>query len=74
MWRNTARDWPALNEQVIGIVRGGNVSWWTRTDDGWYVSDVQGKVGHRDAMRATESKGPCVWTHAPKLGEFPGET
>lgn len=70
MWRNEATDWPAINEQVIGVVRrdGGydEVAWWTRTIDGWYVSEYRGNRGHRDAATTSESKGPDAWIHAPR--------
>lgn len=68
MFRNPEREWPSIDEQVIGIlfVEGGfdELAWWTRTNDGWYVSDTFGNLGHRDAMTKEESKGPHLWTHA----------
>jgi len=70
VWRSTDRDWPAQNEQVVGLIErdGGfdEIAWWTRTDDGWYVSDTRGTVGHRDAMTAEQSRGPHWWQHAPR--------
>jgi hypothetical protein len=72
MWRNADRDWPDLGVQVIGIISRdgyGDLAWWTRTDDGWYVSDKNGSLGHRDAMTRDASGGPSVWCHAPKIGK-----
>lgn len=68
MWTTQSRLLPALDEQVIGIdaVDGDTVSWWTRTEDGWYVSTSRGNIGHRDSMRAENSVGPSLWTHAPR--------
>lgn len=69
MWRSGATDWPSLGQTVIGIMEREDgfdeVSWWTRTEDGWYVSDVRGNLGHRDAFRPAESEGPTWWSHAP---------
>ena len=70
MWMDERREWPRTNVQVVGIVTRDDghdeVAWWTRTDDGWYVSDMRGTVGHRDAMTAEQSRGPHWWQHAPK--------
>ncbi len=69
MWTTPEHTLPALDEQVIGIsadIYGGEVAWWTRTTDGWYVSEKRGQVGHRDAMTKERSKGPDLWTHAPR--------
>lgn len=70
MFRPTANEWPAQDEQVIGIVlRDGGadeVAWWTRTSDGWYVSDTFGNLGHRDAFTKDDSQGPDLWTSAHK--------
>lgn len=69
MWRETDREWPAWDDQVVGVVvRDGGfdeLGWWTRTSDGWYVSDTRGNLGNRDAMRKEDSKGPHLWCHAP---------
>ena len=58
---------PAINVQVVGIEPGkhAGVAWWTRTHDGWYVSQAQGTLGNRDASRVENSRGPAFWTHAP---------
>lgn len=69
MWNCTDRIWPDIDTQVIGIVRRDGfdeVAWWTRTNDGWYVSETSGNVGHRDAMCRDDSKGPHQWCHAPR--------
>ena len=60
MWHSRNRDLPEMDVQVIGIDDDGDVSLWTRTSDGWYVSDKRSWVGHRDV------RGPAVWTHIPK--------
>lgn len=69
MWLSPDRDLPALEVQVVGIVAVEDgfdvVAWWTRTTDGWYVSDTLGNLGHRDAMTAAESVGPTWWQHPP---------
>lgn len=73
MWRREQTDWPAIDEQVIGIIERPDqfdeVAWWTRTTDGWYVSECRGNLGHRDAATRSESRGPDLWCHAPKPGE-----
>ena len=61
MWHTQKRDLPALDTQVIGIDDDGDVALWTRTEDGWYVSERRSNVGHRD------DRGPALWTHIPKL-------
>lgn len=70
MWRNADRDWPDLGVQVVGISRSEgyeDLAFWTRTDDGWYVSDKNGSLGNRDAVTKERSRGPSVWCHAPKI-------
>jgi hypothetical protein len=69
MWNDERREWPAVGVQVAGVIyRDGGfdeLAWWTRTADGWYVSETRGNLGHRDAMTADESKGPDIWCHVP---------
>jgi len=70
MWRDTDREWPDIGVQVVGIIRQhgyDDVAWWTRTEDGWYVSQSRGSVGHQDAITKDDSTGPHVWCHAPKI-------
>lgn len=70
MWRSGQRDWPNVNTQVIGVVErvDGNdeVAWWTRTEDGWYVSNTKGNRGQLGADEKTRSQGPDWWQHAPR--------
>ena len=70
MWLNPRRDLPDIGAQVVGIlVREDGydaIAWWTRTDDGWYVSDNRGNMGHRDAMTKEASDGPDWWQHPPR--------
>lgn len=68
MWWTQSRMLPAEGEQVIGV-KDDEVQFWTRTNDGWYVSDSLGQVGHRDAWGPEGSRGPDLWTHHPKLAE-----
>lgn len=75
MWRNADRDWPDLGVQVVGISRSEgyeDLAFWTRTDDGWYVSDKNGSLGNRDAVTKERSRGPSVWCHAPKIDKRKG--
>lgn len=69
MWEIETRSWPAEGNQVIGVIQRDDghdeVAWWTRTADGWYVSDRRGNLGSRDAMTAQKSKGPHYWIGAP---------
>jgi hypothetical protein len=69
MWLCEKKQWPAIGQQVVGVVerdgRFDEVAWWTRTVDGWYVSDTRGNLGNRDAMTAASSKGPHWWHPAP---------
>ncbi len=73
MWQPQSKILPALNQQVVGVsFRDGGfdeLAWWTRTDDGWFISDVRGNIGNRDAFRKEQSKGPDFgpdfWQHAP---------
>lgn len=61
MWQLSARDWPAIDEAVIGIDSRGDLAWWTRTADGWYrSSNPERGVGHRD------QQGPTWWYYAPR--------
>ena len=77
MWKDERRDWPDYGVQVVGLLADplgfDTVAWWTRTKDGWYVSDTRGNLGHRDAMTAADSKGPHQWCHAPKIHTFQAE-
>lgn len=52
-----------MNEQVVGLL-GDSVQWWTRTEDGWYVSDALGTLGHRSP------RPPQAWQHPPDLGSL----
>jgi hypothetical protein len=63
-----APEWlmPALGQQVVGVCNG-ELAWWTRTDDGWYVSDHYANLGHRDAMTPDKSLGPDLWAEAPTI-------
>lgn len=64
MWQAPEQFMPAIGQQVVGVCNG-EVAWWTRTDDGWYVSDHRDNLGHRDAMTPEQSRGPDVWAHTP---------
>jgi hypothetical protein len=69
MWTSVRRDLPWLDEQVVGLAADGCLGWWTRTTDGWYVSEKRGQIGHRDAMTVARSRGPEWWTVAPTQPE-----
>ena len=66
MWSAPSDALPPKGEQVIGVYHSG-VAYCTLTDDGWYASDSAGNLGHRDAWRKDESKGPILWTAMPTL-------
>jgi hypothetical protein len=44
---------------VLGVDSEDEVGYWTRTTDGWYLSDKRSNVGHRDV------RGPGLWTYMP---------
>lgn len=64
MWWTQTRLLPAVNEQVVGVA-DDEVAWWTRTDDGWYVSDKRMNIGHRD------DRGPTYWAGSPRQESAP---
>lgn len=71
MWRRTRLTCPALGERVIGFLsKDGEVAWWTRTHDGWYVSASRHFIGHRDAPTKASSSGPDFWAHAPLITDM----
>lgn len=69
MWYRQEFLLPELNEPVIGIDDLNELHYWRRTTDGWYYSDSLEYIGHRDTMKAEDSKGPRIWTHFPKQRE-----
>ena len=74
MWRRHPCETPEIGEQVVGFIsrRDGldEIAWWTLTQDGWYVTNTLGNLGHRDAMTREDSQGPDAWTHRPTWQEY----